>query len=157
MRDVRFYESEETARAVELTLAPAAGVEEVFLYKCRDCELFIATDEDNASFLRHRQAGKLFYAVFWATIEAAYPSPRVYYDTTRMYSTEQQLLQSRLSVGNLNAVQAHVYQLTDREGTVIFVVDQYRGQFLPVDHKSETVLARYYTTYCQSKLPGPMS
>jgi len=157
MRQVRFYQTEEIARQVETAMAPAAGVTEVFLYKCRDYDMFIATDEDNASFLRHRQAGTMFNCVYWETFRIEQPEPRVYYNTTKMYSTEQQLLQARLAVGVLNATQVHIYKLVDDEGHVLFVVDQYQGKFMPVTHGGEMDLAEYYTTYGQSKLPGPMS
>lgn len=157
MRQVRFYSTEEQATSVEKTLARAAGVREVFIYKCRDHDMFMASDEDSGSFLRHKQAGTMFNAVYWATLEIERPEPRVYYNTTKMYSTEQQLLQSRLALGALNAVQTHIYRLTDDEGPVLFVVDQYQGQFMPVTHGGELDLAEYYSTYGQSKLPGPMS
>ena len=157
MRQVRFYKTEQDATSVEKTLALAAGVREVFLYKCRDHDMFIASDEDSGSFLRHKQAGTMFSAVYWETFKIETPEPRVYYNTTKMYSAEQQILQARLAVGVLNSTQCHVYKLVDDEGPVLFAVDQYQGQFMPVTHGGELDLAEYYTTYGQSKLPGPMS
>lgn len=157
MRHIRFYKTERDACRVEQELAPAAGIAQVFLYKCRDHELFMATDEDHSSFLRHRQAGIMYNAVYWTTLEIDPSLPRIYFCTTKMYSTEQQILQSRLAVGILNAIHAHIYRFEDDEGPVFYVVDQYRGQCLPVGHKDTVMVAEYYTTFGQMKLPGKMS
>ena len=154
MRQVRFYQTEQAAKAVEPLLAAACGIREIYLYKCRDHDMFMASDEDTGNFLRHRHTGKMFNAVYWDVLAVEQPEPRVYPDMARLYSTEQQLLQRRLVPGSLHAIQSHVYQAHVEDGLMLFAFDVYQGQCVPVVVNEEQIVATYRTTYGQSKLVG---
>lgn len=157
MRHVRFYKSEDAAKQAETTLALSAGIEQVFIYKCRDKDLWYASDEDTGSFIRFRQYNQLWFGVYWDTLCIEPPAPRIYETTTQMYSTEQQLLQARIAPQLLTGCHSHIYTFHIHGIRMLCVVDQYRGQCMPINTNDGLVIADYYATYGQTKLPGPMS
>lgn len=154
MRSVRFYKTEEAARAVEPVLAADCGVSTVFLYKCRDHEMFMASDEDSGNFLRHRHSGTMYNSIYWDMITVDKTEPRVYPDMARMYSREQQILQSRLVAGSLSAAHSHIYSVVVGDDKQLFAFDVYQGDCAPVVINDEQYIADYHMTFGQSKLIG---
>lgn len=157
MRHIRFYRSEQAATQAETTLATQAGIEQVFIYQAREDDMWFASDEDTGSFIRFKQYNKLWSGLYWKTLTFEPPAPRIYETTTQMYSTEQRLLQARLAPQLLTACHSHIYTFHIHGIRMLCVVDQYRGQCMPIDTEDGIVVAEYYATYGQTKLPGPMS